>query len=280
MAPQLIVNADDYARSANVSRGIREAYRHGIVRSTSCMMNFPNAEADILLAQQETPELGLGVHLVLTSGYPLTSPKTIPTLVTATFGFPNAEQFRQRLGEIEAAEAKQEWRAQIEKFVRITGRMPTHLDSHHHTSYYTKELFTAMLELAQEFGCAIRQVNAQDSNFLRGLPMEVEGGIQEFAPRLIQQFGIAIADAFFASFYDTHATVAELCSILDRLPESGIFEVMSHPGYCDAALEATTIYSRRRENELAVLTSDEVRANIEGRQIALVSYAVLGKKRP
>ncbi|MCB8976720.1 MAG: ChbG/HpnK family deacetylase [Ardenticatenaceae bacterium] len=280
MSLQLIVNADDYARSANVSRGIREAYRRGVVRSTSCMMNFPNAEADILLAQQETPELGMGVHLVLTSGYPLTSPKKTPTLVTEAFGFPNAEQFRQRLASIETAEAKQEWRAQIEKFVRITGQMPTHLDSHHHTSYYTKELFTAMLELAQEFGCAIRQVNAQDSNFLRGLPIEVEGDIQEFAPRLIEQFGIPTVDAFFASFYDTHATVDELTDILAGLPENGIFELMSHPGYSDAALEATTIYNRQRENELAVLTSGEVWAKIAARQIELVSYAALGGKRP
>ncbi len=278
MSLQLIVNADDYARSSNISRGIRDAYRRGIIRSTTCMMNFPNAEADILLALEETPGLDMGVHLVLTAGYTLTSPKEIPSLVTDEYRLPNLEQFIQRLPGIDAAQAKAEWLTQIEKFVRITGRTPTHLDSHHHTSYYTKELFQAMLELARDYGCAIRQVNAQDSNFLRGLPMELEDGIQGFAPRLIQEYGIPTTNAFFASFYDDHATLEEISGILDRLPESGLFELMVHPGYSDGALEATTIYSRQREKELAVLTSDEVLAKIEARQIQLVSYAALGQR--
>ncbi len=128
MSLQLIVNADDYARSSNISRGIRDAYQRGIIRSTTCMMNFPNAEADILLALEETPGLDMGVHLVLTAGYTLTSPKEIPSLVTDEYRLPNLEQFIQRLPGIDAAQAKHEWRAQIEKFVRITGRKPTHLD--------------------------------------------------------------------------------------------------------------------------------------------------------
>ena len=107
MSLQLIVNADDYARSSNISRGIRDAYRRGIIRSTTCMMNFPNAEADILLALEETPGLDMGVHLVLTAGYTLTSPKEIPTLVTDEYRLPNLEQFIQRLPGIDAAQARQ-----------------------------------------------------------------------------------------------------------------------------------------------------------------------------
>ena len=275
MSLRLIVNADDYGRSPNVSRGIRQAHLRGIVTSTTCMMNFPNVEADILLAKEEAPDLNMGVHLVLTAGYPLSSPKDVPTLVTEEYRFPNLEQFLNQLASVEAAQAKQEWRTQIEKFVRITGHTPTHLDSHHHTSYYTKALFQAMLELAHEFGCPIRQVTAQDSDFLRGLPLELEGGVQEFAPKLIQEFGIGTTDAFFASFYDEHATEAELIGILERLPASGLYELMCHPGYSDAMLEASTIYSRQREKELGVLTAAAIQQKIEDRQIELVSYAAL-----
>lgn len=275
MSLQLIVNADDYGRSAGVSRGIREAHKHGIVTSTSCMMNFPNVEADILLAKEQTPDLQLGVHLVLTSGYPLSAPKQVRTLLTEEYRFPNLEQFLSGLANVDVTEVKQEWRRQIEKFVRITGHTPTHLDSHHHSSYYTKGFFQAMLELAQEFSCAIRQVTAQDSDFLSGLPHELSGDIQEFAPRLIREFAIRTTDAFFASFYDDHATQEELLGILDRLPASGIYELMCHPGYADAALDATTIYSRQRENELAVLTAKAIQEKIAACQIELVSFAAL-----
>ncbi len=55
---RLIVNSDDYGRSSEVSRGIRDAHTNGIVSSTTCMMNFPNIDADLALALQETPDLG------------------------------------------------------------------------------------------------------------------------------------------------------------------------------------------------------------------------------
>ncbi len=71
MAIRLIVNADDYGRSVNVSRGIRDAYLRGILSSTTCMMNMPSVVDDIKMALSETSGLGMGVHLVLTAGRPL-----------------------------------------------------------------------------------------------------------------------------------------------------------------------------------------------------------------
>jgi predicted glycoside hydrolase/deacetylase ChbG (UPF0249 family) len=64
-----------------------------------------------------------------------------------------------------------EWRAQIEKFIATTSRRPTHLDSHHHASYFTAGLFRTMLELAQEYGCAIRlPVALGNDDTFAGLP--------------------------------------------------------------------------------------------------------------
>ena len=41
----LIVNGDDFGLSPGVSRGIIEAHRHGILTSTSLMVDRPAAEA-------------------------------------------------------------------------------------------------------------------------------------------------------------------------------------------------------------------------------------------
>jgi predicted glycoside hydrolase/deacetylase ChbG (UPF0249 family) len=41
MMKKLIVNADNYGHTAGVSEGIRQAHLHGIVTSTSVMMNRP-----------------------------------------------------------------------------------------------------------------------------------------------------------------------------------------------------------------------------------------------
>jgi predicted glycoside hydrolase/deacetylase ChbG (UPF0249 family) len=238
------------------------------------MMNFPNAEDDIKLALAETPNLGLGVHLVLTAGNPLSPPGEIPSIITAENSFCKLDNFINRLNEIDPQQVKSEWRRQIEKFVSLTGRNPTHLDSHHHSSFYTEPLFRVMLELATEYDCAIRQVTSQDEGLVRGLPGELVPALKEYGPRLLAEFGIDTTDKFYASFYDDWATKAELLGILGRLPEDGSSEIMCHPGYSDAALEASSIYNRQREAELKVLTDDEIKSAVQAIDGSLTTFAV------
>src|SRR5690348_3305274 len=121
MTTRLIVNADDYGRSANVSRGIRESCSRGIVRSTTCMMNMPTVAEDIEIALRETPELGLGVHLLLTAGRPILPARQVPSLASADGSFLKLEELIARHGTLSPAEAKAEWHAQIEKFVHVAG---------------------------------------------------------------------------------------------------------------------------------------------------------------
>ena len=75
---QLIINSDDYGRTPDISRGIRDAHLRGVVTSTTCMMNIPTTASDIAVAVQETPKLGMGVHLVLTMGRPISAPEVVP----------------------------------------------------------------------------------------------------------------------------------------------------------------------------------------------------------
>ncbi len=49
---QLIINSDDYGRTPDISRGIREAHLRGVVTSTTCMMNIPTTADDIAMALQ------------------------------------------------------------------------------------------------------------------------------------------------------------------------------------------------------------------------------------
>ncbi len=260
MSIRLIINSDDYGRSSGVSRGIRDAHTKGVVTSTTCLMNFPNTEDDIVATLRETPNLGMGVHLVLTTGYPLLPTGQIPSLVDPNGAFFKLEPFMTRMHVLNPAEAKAEWRAQIERFLDITGRRPTHLDSHHHASYFTEGLFRAMLELAAEYRCPIRRADAHEDAGMAGL-------LQEFAPRM--------ADAFYSSFYDEMATKDELLRIIGDLPEGGIYELMCHPGYADEDLIASTIYARQREKELDILTDSDIRQAIEERQIELVTFVDL-----
>lgn len=277
MSTHLIVNADDYGRTPGVSRGIRHAHRHGIVTSTTAMMNMPGAAEDLRLALQETPSLGLGVHLVLTSGRPLLPPKQVPSLVNEQGAFHSLAVFAERCGTLNLAEVQAEWQAQVEKFIAATGRRPTHLDSHHHVSYLAEGLFRTMLEMAQAYGAAIRlPASLESADSLAGLPSEILEPAQEYSQRLLAEFQPRRPGAFFATFYDEGARPAELIRIFDRLQGLDLAaEIMCHPGYADPELLSGSAYARQRQGELEILTDPAVRAAIEQRDIQLVSFANL-----
>lgn len=274
MTLRLIINSDDYGRSAEISRGIRESHLRGVVSSTTCMMNQVTVEDDLAIALKETPRLGLGVHLVLTSGRPVLPAAEVPGLVAEGGEFHKLDALIARLDSMPVEQVKREWHAQVEKFIRVTGRKPTHLDSHHHSSYFTEPLMRAMLELARQYGIGIRLATyIGDGDTMAGLPPETVQAAREYAPRLLAEFNPPTTDGFYASFYDQLATTEEMLRIIHSLPSSGTFEVMCHPGYADADLLTGSVYSKQREVELAILTRYEIKLAIQRRGIQLTTFA-------
>lgn len=266
---QLIVNADDYGRSPEISRGIREAHLHGVVTSTTCMMNIPATAQDIALAIQETPNLGMGVHLVLTMGKPILSRENVPTLVDENGNNRKYDPFIENIPNLNMEEVKDEWRAQIEAFIKAAGKKPTHLDSHHHSSFFSPALLRSMLELAKEYGCPIRYPILPTNQDSREFSETTK-----YAADLLQQFDPRRPDVFFVTFYDETATKEQLLNILDNVSD-GTSEIMCHPGYVDGAFANESVYNFQRARELEILTDPSIKQTIESQGIKLISFADL-----
>ncbi len=274
MPKRLIINSDDYGRTPEVSRGIRESHLKGVVTSTTCMMNIPTTAADIAVAMREAPKLGLGVHLVLTADAPILPREKVKSITDEKGNFLKLTTLISRIPQVDSKEVKEEWHAQIDAFVKAAGRKPTHLDSHHHSSYFSPALLRAMLELAKEYDCALRLPIVHGSDEMAGLPAELIGPIREYAPKLLNEFNPRRPTAFFASFYDELATREELHRIFDEIDE-GDFEIMCHPGYTDPILLAASSYAKQRETELEVLTDPAIKASIDSHKIELITFAEL-----
>ncbi|MEZ0397269.1 MAG: carbohydrate deacetylase [Anaerolineales bacterium] len=272
MTVRLIVNADDYGRTAAVDEGIRAAHLEGIVTSTSAMMNLPGVEDELRLALKQTPALGLGVHLVLTSGRPLLPPEQVRSLVDADGNFWRPGAFLERLASLDPDQVRAEWRAQVEKFRGATGRNPTHLDSHHHASYFSEMLFSAMLELADECQAPIRNPLADSGK--QGFPAELMNSVREFVPHLMAEHRSRRPDHFVCDFYDQGATKASLLAILDSLHE-GTTEIMTHPGLYTDELARLSSYAAQREIEFQILTDAEVAEAVSQKGIELITFAAL-----
>jgi predicted glycoside hydrolase/deacetylase ChbG (UPF0249 family) len=263
---RLIINADDYGRTSEISRGIREAHLRGVVTSTTCMMNLPNTGVDISVALNETPNLGLGVHLVLTMGQPLSSPESVPSIVDEHGNFFKYDPFIEHLSTLEIDEVKREWRAQIERFIEFAKKKPTHLDSHHHSSYFSPPLFRGMLELAKEYDCAIRFPFTKITHELEETT--------KHAPALIAEFQPSHPDVFFVDFYDENATKEHLLNLLDHVGQ-GISELMCHPGHVDGAFAKESTYNFQREREFEILTDPLIRNAIREHAIELITFSDL-----
>ena len=106
MTKKLIINSDDYGRSPDISRGIRDAHLKGVVTSTTCMMNIPTTAADIAIALKETPKLGLGVHLVLSMGKPVLPHDKVKSVTDANGNFFKYTPFIEHLDTMDIDEVK------------------------------------------------------------------------------------------------------------------------------------------------------------------------------
>ena len=269
MPKRLIINSDDYGRSPDISRGIRETHLNGVVTSTTCMMNIRTTARDIAIALNEAPDLRMGVHLVLTAKKPILPEQWVRSITDKNGDFLKYNAFLENIPNLDILEVKAEWRAQIEAYIAAAGTKPTHLDSHHHSSYFSPALFKAMLELAKEYECPIR------------FPLSLNETSREFAetakhvPELLKEFNPRRPETFIVTFYDEGATREHLLDILKNLPD-GTSEIMCHPGHVDQDFaDKESVYNFQREREVKILTDPAVKQAIQANGIELITFADL-----
>lgn len=283
---RLIVNADDFGLTSGVNRAIIEGNQSGIVTSATLMANAKATDSAIDLAKSQ-PDLKTGCHVVLIDGVPLTA--NIPSLTDGSSRFRSSLKefaFAAVRKQISADEIQQEVEAQIRK-LQSRGVTITHVDSHKHTHMFP-HILRPLLRAAK--ACSIRAVRN---------PFEPircwHAGMVLGAPGLwLRSAGVIAFKMFAAEFrrvmkeegmVSTNGTVGiavtgmldqkKLSQILEALPE-GTWELVCHPGYSDADLQAAgTRLTKSREIELSALTSEETKKTLVRRQIELISYADL-----
>lgn len=275
MTAKLVVNADDYGLTEGVSEGIRMAHLDGIVTTTTAMMNLPGTRAALDVGRELTPNLGFGVHLVLTAGAPVRPADKVSSLVRRDGRFRALGQMDAAIADVDPVELKDEWRAQIEAFLQ-TGIPMDHLDSHHHIAAVYEQTLPVLFELAVEYNVPIRHPYAGCSMYggiVSGNAMAMM--IRDASDGYLASKQVRTTDAVDCTWYDHNATCERLISIIDSLEDGTSTELMCHPGCVDAELLRISAYNRPRETELAALTDDRVKARLRERNVALTTYAGL-----
>lgn len=247
MTRRLIVNADDWGLTRGVSDGILAAHRHGIVSSTTVLVT---AELDReRVARLRDSGLGVGLHVNLTLGAPLTRGRS---LVDGDGRF--VRDARRAAARVSAADARAEVEAQVERFQSALKRPPTHLDTHHHVGLHAP-VRDVVLEVARQLDVAVRSQTAEARARARSARLRTPDHF----------FGESGPDAYWSR--------ERAVRHLRELP-AGVSEFMCHPGWVDAEL-AYSRYGRQRETEMVGLGGADARAAAAALGITLCTFADL-----
>jgi hopanoid biosynthesis associated protein HpnK len=291
VARNLIVNADDLGWTAGVNRGIAEAHRNGIVTSASLLANG-EAFAEGADLARTAAGFGIGVHLNLSDGRPVSPRHVVPSLLNDAGEFqggPDSLLMKIATRGLAMREVETEWDAQIAK-VRATGVEPTHLDGHKHV-HMLPGLFEIALRLAKRHGIGAIRVSHEASNLRVALSagelrasVVLKQGVQASGLKLLardaraqaNRAGVSTADYFCGIAQTGELTKEGVTRLLRSLPE-GTTELMCHPGYADEALRKSgTRLQESREKELEILTDTQIRNLVASQGIRLIDYGFVG----
>ena len=282
MSRYLIVNADDLGLSRAVNKGIVEAHLNGIVSSTTVLVNMPAAKDGLGLVQSKAPQLGLGLHINLSYGQPISNPANVPSLVQLDGRFVSVTRglFSPRRWQL--ADVERELHAQLEYFKHLTGKLPDHLDSHQLIGSLSPICREVMLDIAQRYNLPMRRGGRAtfelfEEEFIKQVPWTKRLAPQVFKSwpmerhKHIYDRAILEPDFLETRFFDKGATLDTLMDILGKLPV-GTTELICHPGYTESS--PVDAY-KMREEELQLLTANLTKEKITQENIELITFAHL-----
>jgi chitin disaccharide deacetylase len=261
----LIVNADDYGMSRETNRGIERAHLAGIVTSTTVMANQA-AVTDAVELRRCCPELGVGVHLTLTLGSPLSPTDTVRSLVDADGRLLRREALLSRLrsGDIVPSHVVTECVAQV-RALRAVALEPDHWDVHQHLHEYPalgRPIAEAML--AEGVLRARNPRRARLQRDRRRPKALIQARRRAPMTDLIRR-NFATPDLLF------DASPARWGELIRHLPD-GVIEAICHPAEPDDTFSDSTIDSAERVAELSALCDGRLRDRLAERAVQFATF--------
>lgn len=249
------------------------------------MANMPGFDQAIMLAR-DNPGLGVGLHLNLLRGEPVSRAGQVPTLLGRDGRFlDRASSFLIRLlsGRISEGEVERELRGQIEKALNAGLRI-THFDSEKHLHSFPP-VFKVALKLAVEYRVGgIRRISEPVYRQLSGpkyllAPQLYKtillNGLHSCMADRIDRSGIRHADCFYGVLYSGRMDSRKYDTIFGDI-QDGVTEIMCHPGYLASAGEiskgANYYINRFREIELNGLLDQSLKGRAKMLGIKFINY--------
>ncbi len=297
-----ILTADDFGASQCINDGIRRGIESGTITSVAAMVTFPDAMESIIALHEQYENIEIGLHLSITSGYPLSSPEDVPSLIQKSGGFYPIDRLIARIDKISLTELECELRLQISKF-RTLGIPVSCLSSQHNILGLYSPFLEVVMALAIEYDLPVRSPIPVSVAFKEYYGAKTKDRGAELARNLIKNnifsaagfrkygtynemlknskkmdsLGIKHPDYLVDSFWG-NPSPENLFHLLSNLPE-GVSEIVFHPGIYEEKYPVPQgideNYFLMRELELFCICSTEFDRWLEALNIVKVRFSDL-----
>jgi len=297
----LIITADDFGASKNISEGIKIAADKKAITTISAMTNFIESLSELKEISEDHPEIGIGVHLNIITGKPVLAVGQVPSLVNSDGNFYSIETLLPELNGISVDDLRKELRAQILALANFDIKLD-HLSDQGGILTLYSPFFEIVMELAREFNVPVRSPvlasvkypdlfpNSKMNRYGRQIarrfafnsPFRAIGllkytGIDEMEKKMkkLDDLGILHPGLFVESFWG-NPTQSNFLHILKHLP-MGISEVVLHLG-TDTRQEnypsgLDLDYFINREKELITVSENNLKEYISCLNITTIGYS-------
>ena len=283
---RLIVNADDLGYTPGIDRAVFALHAAGAVSSATAMATG----ASLPTAQGRIPRgLGVGCHIILVDGSPAAPPGAVPSLLQGDRFHPTLSRFLLALerGQICDREIEVEAVAQI-RSLQAAGVRLTHVDTHKHTHIFPRVL-RPLLRAA--LGCGISAIRnpfepswscavTLDAPPMRRMQVSLLRCFRQGFLSEVRRAGLRTTGGALGVLGTGVLDAALLERLLTELEQHGhaaeTYELVCHPGFHDAALDAQPTRLRaEREQERAALLGVMPRWTGSGGAHRLITFADL-----
>jgi predicted glycoside hydrolase/deacetylase ChbG (UPF0249 family) len=258
--PGLIVNADDFGYTGGINRAVIELHAAGVLSSTTLMANGTALEDALAQSAQPSLSFGIGCHIVLVDGAPVSPRDEIRSLLDpSSTGAGAPASLRPALGgfvrdlllgRLREDEIEHEAVAQI-RLLQARGIALTHVDTHKHTHMFPQVL-RPVLRAARACGLtcvrnpfepAWSRAATPGAPLLRRAELRLLTPLRAAFASLVAEFGMrttAGALGVLATGTLDAPTLHYLLRAAQRhaTRDDAVWELVCHPGYHDAALDA------------------------------------------
>ena len=282
MDRRIIINADDFGLCDGVNEAVARAHSDGILTSATIMVNMPAAEKAVKIAKK-LPSLGVGVHLNLNEGQPISKDPGIDRLLDSDGQFAHSPLKLSLLslaGHKIREAIRTELAAQIQ-WVIDHGLKPTHLDSHKHIHSFPA-LFSIVCQSARRFQISAIRWTFEPKELSR-IPWPMtseEGRIRAIKVRIMAKINRMQNKDFLKNdvllgIAHTGRIDVNFFKAVTLYNSAATVEVMTHPGFIDGLDADKTRLLHQRKVELDALCSEKTRQYFKDAGIKLVHYGQL-----